>query len=705
MAYGLRVRIHEVDPLRILPRLLVWEALSAENRRAWVLAPHGEAALPGTYGIDEHAMLDGGLLRTTTTDRRRIADGARPLRVLLRTAERCRVLESGEGVPAAVRAYLRESLDKGECQAVLGNPSQYGWDPAGDLARRAASRAWVEELVGLGDPVAWEKVRLRDEWGDGVSWEPLLTPAVHAALVGLVDEVREAGGTVRFSSLFEGVSQSEHEVRSAALQAALRYLVLFPRLQVDPAPTFQVGLAPGVARGLDRKPQPEPTVVEADVEATPTFWIADMMSVLLDAAAGETRVKANGSDLYQKTEERLVASLGSLPPLVEEWAQTDGLHRLACAVWALQAHNLVHLEIQPNGRRFLRPTPASQAWLAAPPVERVRTVADRIRAGGADGAASRGSGREAEYLAPDVSDHDRALDGILDADLAAAIRAALAQIPSDGAVGLDCWLHQQAYEANPLTGEGPGGHAFGARSRGYRWAGPEECELAWLRVLSSSITWRLIPLGGVALGAPGPGSEEPMIALTSVGRYVIRATDDLELPGGEAPKARVLVQPNFDVVFLGPAPEIESLLAPFAERVGHGVGTLFHLNRKAAMRAAAAGLDAEEALERLTRAHDGPLPENISRSVSDWFARVRVVESSQVLILRCPDEDTASRVAAAGDTHATRLGPQVVEIESREALRRIEKKLAKEGIFVEWTAPEEGYGNRPRRSRRRRRRW
>lgn len=682
------MRIHEIEPLRILPRLLVWEALSARNRLAWVLARDGKAALVGAYGNDEHAMLDGGLLRTTTMDRRRIANGSRPLRVLLQTAERCRVLDPGAGIPGAIREYIQESFHEGECQAILADPSRLDWDVAGILVLRATSRSWVEELIGLGDPVAWEELRLRDEWGEGTGWEPLLTPATHAALVGLVDEVREAGGIVRLSSLFGSTSLSERRVRSAALQAALRYLVLFPRLQVDPDPVLEVGLAPGVARGLGRTPVPEPTVVEADVEATPTFWIADMMSVLLDAAAGETRIKANGHDLYRKTKNRLVALLAPLPPLVEKWTQTDGPHRLVSAIWALQVLDLVHIEIQSNGRRLLRPTTASLAWLAASPVERLRTVADRIRGKNADGVASWGSGCEATHLAPHVPEYDRALGEIHDADLAAAIRAALSQIPWEGVVSLGGWLHRQAYGANPLTSEGPGGHAFAADHRRYRWVSPEECEFAWRRVLSSSIAWRMIPLGGVALGAPRPGSKDPTIALTSVGRYVIRTTDDLDLPEEEAPNARILVQPNFDVVFLAPAPAIESLLAPFAERVGHGAGTLFHLTRDAAMRAAAAGLGGKEALERLTRANDGPLPANVSRSVNDWFSRVRIVGAASALLLKCPDEETANRLEAAVGARAARLGPQVVEIESLDVLRRIKNKLATEGIFVERTAPQ-----------------
>ena len=158
---------------------------------------------------------------------------------------------------------------------------------------------------------------------------------------------------------------------------------------------------------------------------------------------------------------------------------------------------------------------------------------------------------------------------------------------------------------------------------------------------------------------------------------------------------------------MAPAPDVEALLAPFTERVGRNVGTLFHLTRDAATRAAAAGLSGEEALARLTQANAGPPPANIARSVGDWFSRVRMVEAARAWVLRCPDEETADRVATAGGDRVVRLGPRTVELDGQDLLRRIEKKLEKEGIFVERDESTRGEPARPRspRRRRRRRRW
>jgi len=304
-------------------------------------------------------------------------------------------------------------------------------------------------------------------------------------------------------------------------------------------------------------------------------------------------------------------------------------------------------------------------------------------------------------LAPHLGHHSNALADIHDAELAEALRAALASIPADGAVRLGAWLRRQVHAENPLTGTGPEGHRLRAAQEPGAWVAPEECERIWSSLLSSAVAFRLIPLGGVALAE---GGEDPFIGLTSIGRFLIRRADAFDLPGAAAPGARIVVQPSFDVVFLGPAPEHEALLAPFAERVGHGVGTLFHLSRDAATRGAAMGLTGDEALERLRRMCSDGLPENVERSVQDWFRRVRTVDAAHALVLTCPDEATASRIAAAGGKQATRLGPLAVSIASAQALGRIRKKLEREGILVGQPtgAAQRAKTRKPRRTYRRR---
>ena len=308
-------------------------------------------------------------------------------------------------------------------------------------------------------------------------------------------------------------------------------------------------------------------------------------------------------------------------------------------------------------------------------------------------------------LAPAVAGHYRHVQGFSDQELITAVRDAIGSLPADRAIGLGAWLRHQVFENNPLVEGRRDGRARGGM-RSSSWTSAEDQERAWRRILASVLAERLIPLGGLALAPPDGEGAEPFVALTSVGRYMIGRADDFDVPSPSPARARIVVQPNFDVVFLAPAPGAEVDLAPFAERVGHHVGTLFHLTRDAAMRASAAGMSADDAVARLTDAQGGPVPDNVERSLRGWFDRVRVARVARVLVVQCPDEATASRVEAAGGDDATRLGPRAVQVASAAVLRRIEKKVAKEGVVLETSRGGVEADSRPARRRpSRRHRW
>jgi hypothetical protein len=188
---------------------------------------------------------------------------------------------------------------------------------------------------------------------------------------------------------------------------------------------------------------------------------------------------------------------------------------------------------------------------------------------------------------------------------------------------------------------------------------------------------RLIALGGVQLGRSG---DRLVVRRTPVGAYMTGATSAWRYD--DAPAGDVLVvQPNFDIVFLAPEPSAEAALARFAERVGHGVGTLFRLTRASVFEAAAAGLTADELIGTLQRLGRSDVPANVAAEVRGWFDRTRRVTRRRTTIVECPDEETALRVLAAAGKRGRRLGPTVVELPGRTAFGAVDRKLKTEGIF------------------------
>jgi hypothetical protein len=206
---------------------------------------------------------------------------------------------------------------------------------------------------------------------------------------------------------------------------------------------------------------------------------------------------------------------------------------------------------------------------------------------------------------------------------------------------------------------------------------PDELEEAWTGLLTDFLRMRLLPLGGVKVGLHG--DEATCFALTEAGRYLVGAHPDFDF---EQSSARVVVQPNFDVVFLDAAPRAECEIAPFAERKGRHRGTLFRITKRSILAAAAAGLTADQVFETLHQCCSGELPPNVRREISGWFAQCRQASLRPAVLIRCPDADTATRVLEAAGNKAIRITDTTLELLDRKAQSPLLRKLREIGIFV-----------------------
>ena len=199
------------------------------------------------------------------------------------------------------------------------------------------------------------------------------------------------------------------------------------------------------------------------------------------------------------------------------------------------------------------------------------------------------------------------------------------------------------------------------------------------------------------------------IELSATGRYVLGATSRLELPAS-SPHAEVLVQPNFEVVFLAPAPELAVRLAPIAEGTGSGeaLGALFRLTRTSVQAGAAVGLDPLEILEEVTAGSRAPLPGNVRHEVAAWSAGVRRLAWERPLVLRCPDAETAERLVLAAGKQLEVLGERALLLPDERELERVTKLAAEVGVILDPPPAPEVIRPKPRkrrwRGRRRRKR-
>jgi hypothetical protein len=148
-------------------------------------------------------------------------------------------------------------------------------------------------------------------------------------------------------------------------------------------------------------------------------------------------------------------------------------------------------------------------------------------------------------------------------------------------------------------------------------------------------------------------------------------------------QGQLVVQPNFDIVFLSSSPLAEAALARFAERKGRGVGALFAITKKSVHSAAGSGMTATAVLETLERLSAKPIPANVAREIAGWFNQCRRITVRSAVLIHCPDADTAARVVTASGKQAVALTDTVVELTDARAKNVLLRKLHGLGIFAE----------------------
>jgi hypothetical protein len=152
----------------------------------------------------------------------------------------------------------------------------------------------------------------------------------------------------------------------------------------------------------------------------------------------------------------------------------------------------------------------------------------------------------------------------------------------------------------------------------------EALEELWKSFLGIFLGRCLLAPGGAEAGVtpegkPGFRVTDTGRALLGLPRDAVPEPDDALMQGPPA----LIVQPNFEVVFLSPSPGFEAALGRFCERIGREVGVLFRITRQSLGRAAAAGIEADQILEELARGSRSPVPPNVEHEKRAWMGAER----------------------------------------------------------------------------------
>lgn len=681
------MRLADLDWGEVLAALPRWEALSSEARMAFVAIKPGVAAEAAALGPVLNELVAAGFI-TPPGPKGRLyphAPELRPLLVALRAMDRLRPLDGLDGVLSDM--YVQDQLNVEEGNALMGNPyGRYSWVDRGAVAATVSSVDWLHGFMAAapGTPLlAWERAHLPHD-----QQPRLVSPAVGDALRRLLRALAEHPHGVPLRDLGRLLPDVPPQQLLDALRGGLRYLLLFVSLRRDHDPQAVIGLLPGIIRRLGAPPPP-PAPVQVTESFEAPFRISDMTAVLVDAAAEPIPVRGNDGRLYVRAQRALAARVARPPEWAEAFVFGVGKYddagavadrvmefRIALAVEALTVMGLATIASQ-REKWQLSPTPAGRAWLALSEGERLKRVLDGYRASKQRTPGGFGTSREAvSFLGVGLqfSMHDDK------PDLRAALSAAFLSAPSDGMAPVDAFTRYHAELHNPFLGA----DAAYLRNRGGSYGTPrtrEGWESIWTGILEAFLRTRLVPLGGARLGQTEDG--DAAFVLTDAGRYLLGGTDEFRFAAQM--DGEVLVQPDFEIVFLSAAPRVEAELARLAERTGAGhVGALFRITRASVLRAAESGITSEQMLKTLGEVSRAPVPANVARQVKDWFGGTRRVRLRPAVLVECPDTETAARVTALGGPQVSAVTRTILRLDGdQKSVGALVKKLRAKGIFVQ----------------------
>ena len=208
----------------------------------------------------------------------------------------------------------------------------------------------------------------------------------------------------------------------------------------------------------------------------------------------------------------------------------------------------------------------------------------------------------------------------------------------------------------------------------------EDVQNHFFRVIAAFLDWRIFPWGGVVFGTGEDGF--PVFRLTPIGLYILGQGRDFQIGWSNA-VTEIVVQPNFEIVFLAPDPSLEGEIGQFAKRLGKGVGTLFCVTRETVIKACGNGWNGEKMLKVLRRNSKRDLPANVIQEITNWSVGVRFLEVRTARLIEAPDRETFLKIISVAGKFIKPLSETTGEIICQSWVEKdLKKKLRLSGLFL-----------------------
>ncbi len=568
---------------------------------------------------------------------------------------------------ASFDGYMAAHLTIDEREALRNQANVESRERNGLLYRQVTSSDWVELFLSAKDP----------------QWELRYLPQGAPALLALPEVMSDAQKIVRWFMAHSGcvvlrdlpALAPDPERLSVALHAALRYALLF--VSIDPETMNAVlGVWPGITAAPAVAGVPPPRNVTPDETFSSFSLVEDMTAFLVACATEPLRLRSSDGQLFTKTVYSLASTLRPLPQWMGDPGYLNPDYRVEVAVLFAWGFQMVEQKGYPA--RQMSVSARGHEWLGLSMGDRLRVLMDGISNRRQSVSAFRNfSGTQIALTAPRL---DAKTSMKSPPDIPAAIMQPFRSLQGDGFYPVE-EIVAFSQLTNPLVEiyRKDRNAYFSSELMYLGRPDAEKLQQIWSATVRGFLRTRLSPLGAVRMGF---GKEGLSIAITPAGRYYLGQSTQWEW--ATVTDSQVIVQPNFEVTFLGEAPVAEAEIGRFAERRGQRIGALFQITKKSIFAAALSGMTAESVLEVLQRVCTREVPANVRREIQGWFGQCRKISFESAIIIRCQDRETALRVIGLAKGFATALNDTVLEYRDLGRQRPwLIKKLKELGVLVE----------------------
>ncbi len=596
-----------------------------------------------------------------------------PFRRVVRAMARLAVFSPDPEQRPGLVEYLSEHFSYDDQHALCESPYGYG-DSRRKLAEQIGRQSWLRRFLAEDDFVRWD-ASYRSDRRTPLFYNEEVFQKAKEILTGLIESTTNPRTLL---DLAGSHGQRLPLCFGSAVRALVGFGLTFPGFSY-PDMALSIGIWPAVHSGLHRKAPTLPKPVTPDDQVSVAFLIHDMTTLLVACTAEPIRLRSNDWAMFAKTARDLESRLLALPEWLTVAVTYTAENRLQQARAALHRMRLSNIQGVAGKDLSLVANEKGQQWLGLSDAEKLRAVLDEMRKD-LHTSLSR-------YYHYDWDETERfpcfeRIPAVLNkrnfVDVREAAIEAYANCSTHQSIRLADFTLYQAEQANPYIRMQESGTLLSCPEDWNDNFGLDDYELVdkWREMLTWFFIDRLVPLGCVTVGVSGDGNLT--FTVTEVSRYLAGESQSLEY--GATEHQEVIVQPNFEVVFLAASPSAEAAVAQLAERVGSGLGVLFKITNTSVYEAVATGLDVTQIIDRLATISSKPIPKNVDRQIRDWAKQCRKIQISTAVLLECPDKETALKVKSVGGKKLSLISDTTVALSDRKALKTIEKKLRKNGI-------------------------